>query len=112
MKGLTLTLTIVIVAIVLLVTALVIMTIFGAQMGQVMGILNPWSSAMLETNLCHQACATWCQLHMGDTGPKAGWQAWADLTVKTQSGPEDCETIMKRAVGKDYNRCECLGIIK
>lgn len=110
MKGLTLTLTIVIVAIVLLVTALVIMTIFGAQMGQVMGILNPWSSAMLETNLCHQACATWCQLHMGDTGPNAGQTPWVELTVKTQTGLDDCQSIMTRAVGTSINRCECLGI--
>ena len=108
MKGMSLTLTIVVIAIVLLVTALVIMTIFGAQMAQVMGILNPWSTAMLETNLCQQACATWCQLHQGQGGPVGGWN---DLTVKTQTGDENCKVIMTRAVGTDTGTCECLGLI-
>lgn len=109
MKGLSLTLTIVIVAIVLLVTALVIMTIFGAQMAQIMGVLNPWSSAMLETNLCQQACSTWCSLNPGDTGPD-----WGVLKVTTQTeSAKSCELVMRESLGPDADisgGCKCLGL--
>ena len=110
MKGLSLTLTIVIIAIVLLVTALVIMTIFGAQMAQVMGILNPWSSAMLESNLCQQKCSTQCQLSRLPTIP------WVSMSVITQSHPngQDCATIMMTAAGvksiDEIGPCQCMGL--
>ena len=71
MKGLSLTLTIVIVAIVLLVTALVIMTIFGAQMANILNILNPWAKAALDQNSCNQKCAAWCMANIGKT--EADW---------------------------------------
>jgi hypothetical protein len=109
MKGLSLTLTIVIIAIVLLVTALVIMTIFGGQMAQVLGILNPWSSAMLETNLCQQACATWCQLHQGQPGTD-----WSALDVDTQTQEnKPCNVIMQESVGEGANigTCRCTGLV-
>ena len=108
MKGLSLTLTIVIVAIVLLVTALVIMTIFGGQMAQILGILNPWSSAMLESNLCQQACSTWCQLHTGSPGTE-----WGELTIKTQTKPDgkSCSLVMQESIGStQIGKCECLGL--
>ncbi len=107
MKGLSLTLTIVIIAIVLLVTALVIMTIFGSQMAQVIGVLNPWSSSMLESSLCQQKCATWCQLNPDKSGPTGGWGAFE---VETSDGkPENCDTVMARAAGDDVGNCKCLG---
>jgi len=101
------TLTIVIVAIVLLVTALVIMTIFGGQMAQFMGILNPWSQGILESNLCQQACATYCQQH-----PNEASTPWGSLTVQTQSGrqPGNCAGIMNKASGGSAGVCTCVGI--
>jgi hypothetical protein len=112
MKGLSLTLTIVIIAIVLLVTALVIMTIFGGQMAQIIGILNPWSTAILESNLCQQKCATYCQLNPGTEGTD-----WIDLevTVQGQTGPKKCDEVMKAALGQAYtaeSKCECTGLKK
>lgn len=108
MKGLSLTLTIVIIAIVLLVTALVIMTIFSSQMSQVLGILNPWSTAILESNLCQQKCATQCQLTQLPT------IEWSSIRVKTQTNPEGigCDTIMRRAAGSDaIDNCKCTGLV-
>jgi hypothetical protein len=107
MKGLSLTLTIVIIAIVLLVTALVIMTIFGGQMAQVLGILNPWSSAMLESNLCQQKCATQCQLTSRPT------IEWNEIQIKTQTHPDGigCDKVMQEAAGGNIGKCECQGLI-
>lgn len=103
MKGLSLTLSIVIIAIVLLVTALVIMTIFGAQMAQFVGILNPWSEQMLQQNLCNQRCAAYCQGHLGE----APSHSWSDIgSVKTQSGDVPCSQIMAGI----SDECKCLGI--
>jgi hypothetical protein len=73
MKGLSLTLTIVIVAIVLLVTALVVMTIFGAQMANILNILNPWAKGALDQNSCRQQCASWCMANVGKT--EADWSS-------------------------------------
>jgi len=91
MKGLTLTMEIVIIAIVLLVTALVIMTIFGGAIASVFGILNPWSETMMEQNPCSQRCAAWCQGHLGTASVE--WTS-SDMNVQTQSGPKSCATIM------------------
>jgi hypothetical protein len=103
MKGLSLTLTIVIVAIVLLVTALVIMTIFGGQIAQFIGILNPWSEAMLKQSLCNQKCAAYCQGHVGIDRPVL----WSEIpNIDAQSEPKDCQTIM---AGISDN-CICRGI--
>ena len=104
MKGLSLTLTIVIVAIVLLVTALVVMTIFGGQIAQFIGILNPWSEAMLKQSLCNQRCAAYCQGHVGITDP-VPWSNPA-LTIDAQSEPKDCSTIMSGI----SDNCICRGI--
>ena len=110
MKGLSMTLTIVIVAIVLLVTALVIMTIFGAQMAQIVGILNPWSSSQLELSLCQQACASKCQLTDETTIP------WPQISVKTDAHPngETCDKIMVKATGaasiSEIDPCKCMGL--
>ena len=71
MKGLSLTLTIVIIAIVLLVTALVIMTIFGSQMAKIMNILTPWVDTSLKENDCRNRCASWCLSH-----PSTASTAW------------------------------------
>jgi len=98
MKGLTLTMEIVIIAIVLLVTALVIMTIFGGSIASFLGILNPWSAALMEQNLCNQRCAAWCQGHLGTADV-----AWSDLKVQTQSGEQACSTIMTGISDK----CSC-----
>jgi hypothetical protein len=105
MKGLSLTLTIVIIAIVLLVTALVIMTIFGGQMAQFIGILNPWSAQVLNQNLCYQQCAAWCQGNPG--APGTGWDTLP--RVKTQEGDKSCGTEigMFQVAGAD---CKCTGI--
>jgi len=90
MKGLTLTLQVIIVAIVLLVTALVVMTIFGGQIGQFISTLNPWSENMLKQNLCSQKCAAWCQGNPGKPGID-----WGTLkTIDAQTAPKDCASIM------------------
>jgi hypothetical protein len=103
MKGLSLTLTIVIVAIVLLVTALVIMTIFGGQMAQFIGILNPWSESMLKQSLCNQKCAAYCQGHTGVTDPVP----WSTIrNIDAQSDPKACSTIMNEI----SDACICRGI--
>jgi hypothetical protein len=104
MKGLTLTMEIVIIAIVLLVTALVIMTIFGGSIASFLGILNPWSQSLMEQNLCNQRCAAYCQGHLGtaDVG-------WSELKVQTQSGTQDCSTIMQGLTEGD--KCSCRTII-
>ncbi len=103
MKGLSLTLTIVIVAIVLLVTALVVMTIFGGQIAQFIGILNPWSEAMLKQSLCNQKCAAYCQGHVGISKPVP----WGDIgEIDAQSDPKKCSVIMKD-ISED---CVCRGI--
>jgi len=108
MKGLSLTLELVIIAIVLLVTALVIMTIFGGQIAAIVGILNPWSQSMLESNLCQQSCATWCQLHTGSAETD-----WSSLIIKTQSNPsKSCTDVMRESLGSnaDIGKCQCRGI--
>lgn len=102
MKGLSLTLTIVIVAIVLLVTALVVMTIFGGQIAQFIGILNPWSEAMLKQSLCNQKCAAYCQGHVGE-----GSVEWGLIgNIDAQSEPKACSTIMAEI----SEECVCRGI--
>jgi hypothetical protein len=109
MKGLSMTMNVIIIAIVLLVTALVVMTIFGGQIAQFLGILNPWSAGMLESNLCSQACATWCSLNQGSSGTD-----WSTLTVDTQTQDnKPCHVIMTEVVGNvnQIGRCECLGIV-
>ncbi len=103
MKGLSLTLTIVIVAIVLLVTALVVMTIFGGQIAQFIGILNPWSEAMLKQSLCNQKCAAYCQGHVGIDRP-VPWSTIKDIDA--QSEPKACSVIMAD-ISDD---CICRGI--
>ncbi|MCD6496139.1 MAG: hypothetical protein J7K54_02605 [Candidatus Aenigmarchaeota archaeon] len=103
MKGLSLTLTIVIIAIVLLVTALVIMTIFGTQMGNIMGVLGIWSTDTMKVNLCQQKCATYCQLNPGSPG--ADWSQFSvkvDNTDNTNAISNKCSEIMK-----DYPPCTC-----
>ncbi len=100
MKGLTLTMEIVIIAIVLLVTALVIMTIFGGSIASFLGILNPWSASLMEQNLCNQRCAAWCQGHLGS--PEVSW-ADTSLRVQTQSGEQSCSAIMSGLSDK----CSC-----
>jgi hypothetical protein len=89
MKGLSLTLEIVIIAIVLLVTALVIMTIFSGQMGNVMGILGIWSSDTMNQNYCRQQCAAWCQGNPGK--PSTGW---AEHDATWTSNSKTCSSIM------------------
>ena len=102
MKGLSLTLTVVIVAIVLLVTALVVMTIFGGQIAQFIGILNPWSENMLKQSLCNQKCAAYCQGHIGE-----GSVPWSTIgSIDAQSDPKACSTIM----GEISDECACRGI--
>ncbi|MBN2330732.1 MAG: hypothetical protein JXC85_02855 [Candidatus Aenigmarchaeota archaeon] len=103
MKGLSLTLTIVIVAIVLLVTALVVMTIFGGQIAQFIGILNPWSEAMLKQSLCNQKCAAYCQGHVGISEP-VSWNTIGEIDA--QSEPKNCGTIMQDI----SENCVCRGI--
>jgi len=105
MKGLSLTLEIIIIAIVLLVTALVIMAIFGGQMATIIGILNPWSANLLEQNLCTQKCASYCQGHLGEK-PEYFWSDIGD--VQTQSGAKGCTEIMEDT--KISDKCKCLGI--
>ncbi len=116
MKGMSMTLTIVVVAIVLLVTALVIMTVFGAQMAQVMGVLNPWSSSMLQSSLCQQKCATACQLN-----PDKPTIPWSGIYIPIQDPDNqesekevDCKEIMRMAQGLKEGTtptdCQCLGI--
>jgi len=104
MKGLSLTLTIVIIAIVLLVTALVIMTIFGTQMGNIMGVLGIWSTDTMKVNLCQQRCAAWCQANPGLTSPKDGWRQFTVSVDKTKT-PEHCDKVMQDA-GID-TQCTC-----
>ena len=105
MKGLTLTLEVIIIAIVLLVTALVIMTIFGGQIAQFIGIINPWSEQMLNQNLCYQQCATWCQGNPGESG-----QPWDGIgKINTQSGQKSCGSdIGMNTVAS--GGCSCRGI--
>ncbi len=102
MKALSLPLTIVIIAIVLLVTALVVTTIFGGQIAQFVGVLNPWAQKSISENLCYDRCASWCRGHAGDPGP-----AWSELEVDTQSGKINCDEIMREAMGEDIGSCEC-----
>ncbi len=103
MKGLSLTLTVVIVAIVLLVTALVVMTIFGGQIAQFIGILNPWSEAMLKQSLCNQKCAAYCQGHSGVTDPVS----WSTIgNIDAQAEPKACSVIMADI----SDACICRGI--
>lgn len=107
MKALSLTLTIVIIAIVLLVTALVIMTIFGGQMAQFITIINPWSKGMLESNLCQQRCAVWCQQHIGED--HTGWNT-LEIDAQDEKG-KNCDVVMREAMGTtDIGECKCMGI--
>ncbi len=108
MKGLSLTLSIVIIAIVLLVTALVIMTIFGTQISSVMNTLGIWSTDTLKVNLCQQKCATWCQLNPTESGPSGG--SWGGMTVQTDDGKTwNCDVEMPKA-GKEKCICGVIGI--
>jgi len=111
MKGLSTTLSIVIIAIVLLVTALVIMTIFGGSMANIIGILNPWSKEMLETNLCQQKCAAYCQANPETTGTD-----WINIKIQRKDDKgtiilTDCAQVLGTATGQaGAGKCGCKGI--
>lgn len=97
MKGLSLTMEIVIIAIVLLVTALVVMTIFSGQMGSIMTILGIWSSDTMQQNFCRQKCAAWCQVNIGKTAPSDNWNSFT-----IEKSDVKCSTVMAQ-----LGSCSC-----
>jgi hypothetical protein len=102
MKALSLPLTIVIIAVVLLVSALVVMTVFSGQMAQFIGVLNPWSQQRISESLCYDQCASWCRAHAGEAGLE-----WADVEVETQGGTSTCDGIMREVMGEQIGSCQC-----
>jgi len=97
MKGLSLTLQIVIIAIVLLVTALVILTIFGSQIAKILGIVDPLTDNTLKQSNCRNACATYCMLNPSTKDP-------VDWSTVDQGGSGGCSTIMPAAGAAS---CKC-----
>ncbi len=98
MKGLSLTLQIVIIAIVLLVTALVILTIFGGQIAKILGIMDPLADETLKQTNCRNACATYCMLNPEITD-------FVDWSVVDRDGSGDCVNVMQKAGAE--RGCDC-----
>ena len=99
MKGLSLTLTIVIVAIVLLVTALVIITIFSSEITRIMVALGIVSNDAFTVNICQQKCAQWCS---ANRLPDIGWDTFK-IQIDPNTEPAPCGPIMTSIVAQ----CEC-----
>jgi hypothetical protein len=93
MKGISLTLTIVIVAIVLLVTALVIMTVFSGQIARIMTLLGIWSDEAVAQGICKTRCSAWCSDNPGKDGP-ASWTEVGDEVVISDTVKKSCSTVM------------------
>jgi hypothetical protein len=103
MKGLSLTLEIVIIAIVLLVTALVILTIFGGQMAQVLSALGILQSSTVESSQCQTLCSNWCLVNRGQAGT-----GWDTLSYNKQDGtPVSCATVMSKLGTSSSPNCKC-----
>jgi hypothetical protein len=101
MKGLSLTLEIVIIAIVLLVTALVILTIFGGQIAKIIGVVDPLTDTTLKQTNCRNSCATFCMMNP-PTRNSQGQLVGGNNQVYGTNGYEwsiaapntDCATVM------------------
>jgi len=78
------TLTVVVSAIVILITALVVITIFGSGIGQV-------GSLTEATALCKTQCDSTCKA----TGSPP--MTWGSPTVKDETGPKSCEELLNGA---------------
>ncbi|MFH0956920.1 MAG: hypothetical protein V1813_03585 [Candidatus Aenigmatarchaeota archaeon] len=105
MKGLSMTLEIVIIAIVLLVTALVILTIFGGQMANVLSALGILQTSTVESSQCQTMCSNWCLVNRPDT--KVAWTTLTFTRNKADgTGPETigCNTIMSKLGSTE---CKC-----
>jgi hypothetical protein len=106
MKGLSLTLEIVIIAIVLLVTALVILTIFGGQMQSILATLGFFQGNTVQMTQCQTMCTNWCFANPGDVG-KAG-KPWGELTFDYQGKLINCGTVMTNTAGAAVGaKCTC-----
>ncbi len=105
MKGLSMTLSIVIVAIVLLVTALVVLTIFGGQMSRFLAIFGGVQNDAVLQSACQQKCASYCMGHMSDPDIKNGY-LWTDIgSVTAPDGePASCSGVM----ADTSPRCMCV----
>ena len=109
MKGLSMTLTIVIIAIVLLVTALVILTMFGGQMAAIATIFGGLQTDTIDQDLCNQRCSAYCTAHYSEIPAGVGGFSWTALgagnTIKHSDGSvTTCDAIMQ-GIGVDICKC-------
>lgn len=105
MKGLSLTLEIVIIAIVLLVTALVILTVFGGQMANVLSALGIVQTNTVQVSQCQTMCSNWCLTNR--PSPSAEWTLFFFTPAGTTT-PVQCSTVManmKDSTG--VSKCKC-----
>ncbi|MBN1896824.1 MAG: hypothetical protein JW789_03820 [Candidatus Aenigmarchaeota archaeon] len=103
MKGLSMTLSIVIVAIVLLVTALVVLTIFGGQMSRFLSIFGGVQDEAVLQSACNQRCASYCMGHLNDNLNAYSWTSMG--SVKDANGKDAlCSDVMNGI----SDQCTCL----
>jgi hypothetical protein len=106
MKGLSLTLEIVIIAIVLLVTALVILTIFGGQMANVLASLGILQTSTVQVSQCQSMCSNWCLTNRPEAGTDWGKFSFLPAGVTDESKRIQCTTVMSNAGGTGSS-CKC-----
>lgn len=106
MKGLSMTLEIVIIAIVLLVTALVLLTVFGGQMSNVLATLGFFQGNTVQVSQCQSLCSNWCFANRPETvGP-----AWGTFTFEYQGKTINCANdVMNKlpASSTPNTNCKC-----
>jgi hypothetical protein len=102
MKGLSLTLSIVVVAIALIVTVLVVTTVFNKEIANFVSILNPWAEEKSMENLCQDRCASYCRMNIGKAGTD-----WKDLGITIRGETTQCDEVMSSILGEDIGSCRC-----
>jgi hypothetical protein len=105
MKGLSMTLEIVIIAIVLLVTALVILTIFGGQMANVLSALGILQTGTVEVSQCQTLCSNWCLANRPD--PSTPWTNLGYTPAGEGAKRVECSTVMAKMGTTTSTNCKC-----
>jgi hypothetical protein len=107
MKGLSLTLEIVIIAIVLLVTALVILTVFGGQMANILSALGIVQTSTVQVSQCQTMCSNWCLMNRPATDTEWSTFSYQPPGTTADSDKIQCSNVMKNAGGTTTSKCKC-----
>jgi len=106
-------------AIVILITALVVITVFGGGMQNFLSIFNPWGETTAAVAQCQGVCQQLCLTH-GETGEPPGWseaKATYNSELRNCKGqipgvpPCDCSSFQIGLTCNSYNnnKAGCIG---